>query len=196
MDSLIIATSNAGKLLELNALLDPIKCVTQASLGIEPVEETQSTFIENALLKARHASAIAKQPALADDSGLVVPALQGAPGIFSARYAGPGASDADNIKYLLKQLNPIPPSQWQAYFYCAIVLIEHASDPTPIIASGRIDGIIINTPQGEHGFGYDPIFYVPEYQSTMAQLPAEVKNQMSHRAIALRQLQQQLQDHV
>ena len=106
MDSLIIATNNAGKLLELNTLLDPIKCIAQASLGIEPVEETQSTFIENALLKARHASAIANQPALADDSGLVVPALQGAPGIFSARYAGPSASDSDNIKHLLKQLHP------------------------------------------------------------------------------------------
>ena len=196
MDSLIIATNNAGKLLELNTLLDPIKCIAQASLGIEPVEETQSTFIENALLKARHASAIANQPALADDSGLVVPALQGAPGIFSARYAGPSASDSDNIKHLLKQLHPMPMSQWHAYFYCAIVLIEHATDPTPIIACGRIDGIIVNTPQGEHGFGYDPIFYVHEYQATMAQLSAEIKNQISHRAIALRQLRQQLQDHV
>lgn len=193
MNSLIIATSNLGKLRELNVLLDPIKCIAQSALGIEPVEETQHTFVENALLKARHASQIAKQPALADDSGLVVPALNGAPGIYSARYAGHHASDQDNIQHLLKQLEPIPQSAWLAYFYCAMVLVRHPEDPTPIIACGKINGIITQTQQGTEGFGYDPIFYLNEHQATMAQLAPHLKNQISHRAQALRLLQQQLQ---
>ena len=193
MDSLIIASSNAGKLKELRALLFPIQCIPQTELGIQSIEEDQLSFVENALLKARHASAFAKKPALADDSGLVVPVLNGEPGIFSARYAGTNASDQDNIRHLLNQLKLIPPTQWQAYFYCAIVVVQYPTDPTPIIVCGQVDGLIIPTPVGEHGFGYDPLFYLPSHDRTMAQLPQAIKNTISHRAKALYQLKQHLQ---
>ena len=191
--SLIIATSNAGKLRELSALLDPIQCISQTSLGITSVEEDKMSFVENALLKARHASHCGNQPALADDSGLVVPALGGEPGIFSARYAGEKARDQDNIALLLEKLQAIPSTQWHAYFYCAMVLVKHPQDPTPVIACGRIDGLISNQPAGSEGFGYDPIFYLPSHRCTMAQLPTELKNQISHRANALKQLYQHVQ---
>ena len=193
MKSLIIATSNTGKLAELTTLLLPIECIAQSTLGITSVEENKISFVENALLKARHASHLGKQPALADDSGLVVPALKGEPGIFSARYAGEHANDRDNIALLLERLKSIPRTQWQAYFYCAIVMVQHPEDPTPIIACGRIDGEITDSPQGSHGFGYDPVFYLPNHQCTMAQLSSTVKNTISHRAAALQQLYQQLQ---
>lgn len=191
MDSLILATSNAGKIQELSALLAPIHCIPQAQLGIEPTEENQLSFVENALLKARHASKLSQQPALADDSGLVVPALNGEPGIFSARYAGVNARDEDNIAQLLKNLKAIPDTQWQAYFYCVIVIMQHPQDPTPIIASGRIDGMITTQSKGSNGFGYDPIFYLPALQCTMAEVSTATKNTISHRAIALHELKKQ-----
>jgi XTP/dITP diphosphohydrolase len=188
MNELILATSNAGKINELNALLSPIVCIPQTELGINDAEETGLSFIENAIIKARHASLHAKKPALADDSGLVVPALNGAPGIYSARYAGINANDTNNINLLLHNMTHLTEERRNAYFYCAIALVHHEQDPTPIIATGLIHGTITTHPLGHQGFGYDPIFFVNEYQCTAAQLSANIKNTISHRAQALNQL--------
>jgi XTP/dITP diphosphohydrolase len=193
MKEIILATNNRGKIAELQAILAPTHCISQASLGIDSVEETGLSFVENALLKARYASRMTNKPALADDSGLVVAALNGEPGIYSARYAGINASDADNIIYLLDKLKGTPDSERQAYFYCAIVMVQHADDPTPLIACGQLHGVIARYAVGEHGFGYDPVFYIPSHQCTAAQLPAHIKNTISHRAEALKQLREQLQ---
>ncbi|WP_058484422.1 RdgB/HAM1 family non-canonical purine NTP pyrophosphatase [Legionella spiritensis] len=192
MKKIILATGNPGKIAELSTLLAPITCIPQAILGIRDVAETGLSFVENAIIKARHASQIADQPALADDSGLVVPALHGEPGIFSSRFAGEQANDKDNMALLLDKLRDIPENERQAYFYCAIVVVQHGHDPTPLIACGRIDGRINTIAAGEHGFGYDPVFYLNSHRCTMAQLPAKIKNNISHRARALRLLQQQL----
>ncbi len=189
MNELILATSNKGKIKELSALLSPTICIPQSELGIEDAEETGLSFVENALIKARHASRFAKIPALADDSGLVVPALDGAPGIYSARYAGLNANDSNNIELLLKNMATLSKEQRTAYFYCAIALVQHEKDPTPIIATGILHGTIITEAKGEHGFGYDPIFFIASYQCTAAQLSASIKNTISHRALALKQLQ-------
>ncbi len=190
MKQIILATSNNGKIKELNQLLAPIHCISQNDLGISSAEETGRSFIENAIIKARHASSIANEPALADDSGLVVPTLNGEPGIYSARYAGVGASDQENNTLLLKNMTHLDREQRQAYFYCAMVLVQHADDPTPIIATGIFHGIIHSSPSGSGGFGYDPVFYVKEYQCTAADLPANIKNTISHRAKALNQLRE------
>ncbi|HRD70950.1 MAG TPA: RdgB/HAM1 family non-canonical purine NTP pyrophosphatase [Legionella sp.] len=188
MNELIIATGNAGKLKEFQQLLSPIHCIAQSTLNIESVEENGLSFIENALLKARHASSLAGKPALADDSGLVVPALNGAPGIFSARYSGDYANDKSNIEFLIKNMADLNKEQRHAYFYCAIALVRHAKDPTPLIATGVFHGYINESPAGDGGFGYDPVFYLPEYQCTVAELPAGIKNSISHRAQALNTL--------
>ncbi|WP_419420139.1 RdgB/HAM1 family non-canonical purine NTP pyrophosphatase [Legionella sp. D16C41] len=193
MKEIILATTNSGKIIELQALLSPISCISQSSLEIESIAETGLSFFENALLKARHVSQATNKPALADDSGLVVPVLQGEPGIYSARYAGEQASSAQNMHLLLKKLAKIPDDHRQAFFYCAIVLVQYPTDPTPLIAFGRWFGKIAHEPAGEQGFGYDPIFYLPEYQCTVAQLPANIKNEHSHRAQALAQLKLQFE---
>ena len=190
MKNLILATSNPGKIAELQAILSSFHCIAQTSLGIPDADETGLSFIENALIKARHASRISNQPALADDSGLVVEALNGAPGIYSARFAGPQASNHDNIELLLSRLAQIPDEHRHAYFYCAIALVQHADDPTPIVATGKFTGQITRECKGEHGFGYDPVFYLPDYQCTLAELPSDIKNTISHRAMALKQLNQ------
>ena len=192
MKNLILATSNAGKIAELQTMLPSFHCISQTSLGITDAEETGLSFVENAIIKARHASRISHQPALADDSGLVVSALNGAPGIYSARFAGPKASSQDNIELLLSRLAQIPDEARSAYFYCAIALVQHADDPTPILATGTFHGEISREGRGEQGFGYDPIFYLPDYQCTLAELPSHVKNTLSHRAVALKQLHQLL----
>lgn len=189
MHELILATSNPGKIAELQAMLPLFHCISQQALGINDAEETGLSFIENALIKARHASLLSNKPALADDSGLVVLALNGEPGIYSSRFAGLNASDQDNIDLLLTRLTNVPDTQREAFFYCAIAFVKHANDPTPLIATGKFTGKISLTPCGEFGFGYDPIFYLPDYQCTLAQLPRDVKNTISHRAIALKQLQ-------
>ena len=194
MQEIILATSNAGKIKELRALLSPILCTPQQDLAISDAEETGLSFIENALIKARHASFIAQKPALADDSGLVVPILNGEPGIYSARYAGILANDKKNMDLLLQKMASIPSNQRQAYFYCAIALVQHAKDPTPIIATGLFHGSISTSIAGDEGFGYDPIFYLSEYQCTAAQLPATIKNTISHRAKALSQLRALIQN--
>lgn len=188
MNELILATSNKGKIKELNALLAPIHCISQSDLGIKDVPETGLSFIENAIIKARHASKEIHKPALADDSGLVVPALNGEPGIYSARYAGMDANDASNIELLLQNMYPLHQEERNAYFYCAIVLVQHEKDPTPLIATGLFHGRITQQPIGDQGFGYDPVFFVKEYQCTAAQLSATIKNKISHRAQALNQL--------
>lgn len=193
-NTIVLATSNSGKIKEIQAILHPIHCIAQSELGIGGVEETGLSFVENAILKARFTSHYAKQPALADDSGLVVPALQGEPGIYSARYAGNNASDEDNVHQLLTRMSPLKDDDRAAYFYCAIAVVQHEADPTPIIATGVFKGFITLHPAGTGGFGYDPVFYVPEYQCTAAELPASIKNKISHRAKALVQLQSLTQD--
>lgn len=188
MDTLILATNSKGKLAELTSLLAPIQCIAQHELQIPEAEETGLSFIENALIKARHASQYSTYPALADDSGLVIDALNGRPGIYSARFSGHHGTDADNIQKVLQFMEQVETSKRHAYFYCAIALVRYPDDPTPILATGRLDGYITLTPQGDHGFGYDPIFYLPSHAMTLAQLPAEQKNKLSHRAKALQSL--------
>lgn len=191
-NEIILATNNTGKIAELTAILSPMQCISQQIMGIESPEETGLSFIENAILKARHSSRYSNKPALADDSGLVVDALNGQPGIYSARFAGPSAKDQDNIALLLEKMAHLDGEHRHAYFYCAIALVQHADDPTPLIATGRCFGEITKAPQGDNGFGYDPVFYRPDYKCTFAELSAAIKNTISHRAKALMQLHDML----
>ncbi len=188
MDTVVLATLSQGKIAELTTLLAPIQCIAQAELRIPEVAETGLSFIENALIKARHASRLSIYPALADDSGLVVDALNGRPGIYSARFAGDKASDAANIQKLLQSMIDIEADTRQAYFYCAIALVRDPEDPTPILATGRLDGVILTAPRGQSGFGYDPVFWIPEQGKTLAELSSQEKNRISHRAQALQSL--------
>lgn len=192
MESIIIATNNSGKLAEFQSLLSPIRCISQTTYKIIPPAETGLSFIENAIQKARHASKISQQPALADDSGLVVPALSGRPGIHSARFAGPDATDEENIALLLNTMKPLAEQQRHAYFYCALALVQTHDDPTPLIALGKLQGSIIKKPVGSHGFGYDPIFFIQAHQKTLAELPEDIKNTLSHRSMALKSLKKEL----
>ncbi|WP_097458871.1 RdgB/HAM1 family non-canonical purine NTP pyrophosphatase [Mangrovitalea sediminis] len=188
--TLVLASNNTGKIRELTDLLSPLgfSLAAQGTLGVEPAEETAVTFVENALIKARHASRITGLPALADDSGLAVDALDGAPGVFSARYAGETASDADNNAKLLEALKAVPEEQRTASFHCVLVYLRHAEDPTPIICHGTWHGRILSALRGEQGFGYDPLFWVAERQCAAAELSRAEKSQLSHRGQALRQL--------
>ena len=188
MKRLVLASNNAKKLKELGALLAPLgfELVTQGSLGIPEAEEPFSTFVENALAKARHAAQLSGLPALADDSGLCVRALGGAPGVLSARFAGDPKSDSRNNTLLLEKLKG--ESDRAAHFVCLLVLVRHAGDPQPIIAEGNWHGEILQAAQGEHGFGYDPLFWVPDAGLSAAEMNAEAKNQCSHRALAMQQL--------
>ena len=194
MNKIVLASNNQGKLRELQAILDGTRltAVPQSEFAVTDAEETGLTFIENALIKARHASALARLPAIADDSGLEVDALDGAPGIYSARYAGPGASDQENLQKLLEALQDIPEPQRSARFQCVIVYLRHPQDPTPKVYQGTWEGRILFAPQGDNGFGYDPVFWVPTHQCSSAQLPAEVKNAISHRGQALAQFKQSI----
>ena len=190
----VIATGNAGKLREMSEILAPldIEVVAQSHYAFEPAEETGLSFVENALLKARHACLHTGLPAIADDSGLEVDALNGAPGIYSARYASEGASDEANMNKLIAEVRDLPEEQRSARFICVMVYLAHAEDPVPVVAEGIWNGIAITTPRGENGFGYDPMFYLPERDCTSAQLPAAIKNSLSHRGQALRQLVEKL----
>ncbi|MDT8403537.1 XTP/dITP diphosphatase [Sulfuriflexus sp.] len=190
MQKIVLASNNAGKVREINQILAGlgVEVVPQAEFDIPEAEETGLTFVENAILKARHAAQLSGLPAIADDSGLEVDALQGAPGIYSARYAGVGASDRDNLNKLLKALQDVPKAERSARFQCLMVFMRHAEDPTPLICQGTWEGRILETAQGENGFGYDPVFYVPEQGCSSAQLDAGTKNQLSHRGKALREL--------
>ncbi|GAB51322.1 XTP/dITP diphosphatase [Atlantibacter hermannii] len=190
MQKVVLATGNAGKVRELASLLQDfgLDIVAQTDLGVESAEETGLTFIENSILKARHAAAITGLPAIADDSGLAVDALGGAPGIYSARYAGVDASDRQNLEKLLVALKDVPDGQRQAQFHCVLVYLRHADDPTPLVFHGVWPGEITHAPAGEGGFGYDPIFYVPSEGKTAAELTREEKSAISHRGQALKQL--------
>lgn len=195
MTRLVIATGNAGKLKELEALLadSGITIVSQKSLGVSDAEETGLSFVENALIKARHAAAATGLPALADDSGLCVDILGGAPGIYSARYAGEGATDARNNQKLLETLQPLrTQTPLTARFVCVLALVRHANDPLPLICQAEWAGEILAAPRGEQGFGYDPLFWVAEEGMSSAELPRERKNTLSHRAKALQQLRQHI----
>ncbi len=190
----VLASGNTGKLKEFAALLEPLRMTvsSQAEHGVTPAEETGLTFVENALIKARHAAATAGLPAIADDSGLVVPALGGAPGIYSARYAGVEADDARNNAKLIADLEGIDARE--AYFYCAIVMMRDALDPTPLISCAAWHGKIVDTPRGTQGFGYDPHFLVPTLNATSAELPRDEKNALSHRGQAVQGLLEQLSE--
>ncbi|UCV03359.1 RdgB/HAM1 family non-canonical purine NTP pyrophosphatase [Dechloromonas denitrificans] len=188
MKKLVLASNNAKKMKELNALLAPLgfEVIPQGQLGIPEAEEPHCTFVENALAKARHAAQLSGLPALADDSGLCVAALGGAPGVYSARYAGEPKSDARNNAKLLAEL--AGQTDRRAHFACVLVLVRAADDPQPIIAEGQWHGVILEAQRGADGFGYDPLFYVPTHCQTAAELDATVKNQLSHRGLAMQQL--------
>lgn len=194
MQKLVLASGNRGKLKEFADLLNNrgFSVHAQSEFGLDAVEETGLTFVENALLKARHVCSQTGLPALADDSGIEVDALKGQPGIYSARFAGPNASDADNNRKLLNELAEIPDDRRTARYHCILVLMRHAEDPTPLICQGTWEGRILPAPVGDGGFGYDPLFFVPSHQCSAAQLAKEEKNRISHRAIALERLLQSL----
>lgn len=191
---LVLASNNAGKLREFSALLAPLgyEVIPQQALGIPEAEEPHVTFVENALAKARHAALASGLPALADDSGLVVPALDGAPGVYSARYGGEPKSDARNNQRLLDELaRPEADGSARsraAHYVCVLVFVSHANDPQPLIAEGEWHGEIVDSPRGNAGFGYDPYFLVPAHGKTVAELAPELKNSLSHRGRATRAL--------
>jgi XTP/dITP diphosphohydrolase len=190
----VLASANPGKQREFAALLNPygIELVLQTAIGIASVAETGTSFEANALLKARHAAQLSGLPALADDSGLEVDALGGRPGIHSARYAGESASDQDNNSKLLAELAAVPPAARTARYRCVLALVRRPADPAPVLASGSWQGSIALNPAGSQGFGYDPLFVPEGMQGSAAELPAEVKNRLSHRGQALTSLLQQL----
>lgn len=189
MSTFIFASNNKGKIAEINQLVKPygLQAISQADAGITAIEETGLTFIENALIKARHAAKLSGLPALADDSGLVVPALHNEPGLYSARYAGPSANDQQNIDKLLTQVATIPENQRQAYYYCALVFLTEPQDPCPILCEGTWHGVIVTRPRGTQGFGYDPVFLDQDLGRTAAQLNSSEKNKISHRGRAMQQ---------
>lgn len=190
----VLASGNAGKLVEIREVLadSPVELVAQDELGIGDAEETGATFVENAILKARHAARISGLPALGDDSGLCVDALAGAPGLLSARYAGEHGNSAANIAKLLDALKDVPEAARSAHFFCIIVLLRHPDDPAPLIAEGRWQGRILEAPRGHGGFGYDPIFFDPSRNASAAELEATIKNRISHRGQALARLRELL----
>jgi XTP/dITP diphosphohydrolase len=185
--TLVIATANAGKLTEFQALLAglPFAPVSQTSMGVPSPAETGASFAANALIKARHAAATTGEAAIADDSGLEVDALGGAPGVYSARYAGDGAGDAANNAKLLAALAGLPPASRRARYRCALVYVDGPDDPQPLEAEGCWEGLILDVPRGSGGFGYDPYFWLPERNITAAELPPDEKNRLSHRGRAL-----------
>ena len=190
---IVLASGNQGKIKEIQTILKRHPIVPQSQFNVEEAEETGSTFIENAIIKARNAALHCNLPSIADDSGLVVDALNGAPGVISARYAGRGASDQENLLKLLKDLENIPTEQRTARFVCVIVFMRHANDPLPIIAQGVWEGRILTEAVGENGFGYDPVFWVPTHQKASAELSPEIKNSLSHRGQALALLSDSIQ---
>ena len=187
---IVLATSNAGKIAELQAMLKalPIEWIPQSEFHIPDADETGLTFVENAILKARHASKISGLPALADDSGLVVEALDGAPGVFSARYAGLNATAEERNQKLLAALKNVDDAERGAAYHCLLALVEYEDDPVPLICHGIWEGSILREPRGKNGFGYDPIFYVPTHRCSAAELSSTEKNRISHRGQVVAQL--------
>ena len=193
MKKIILASNNKGKIREFNTMLSGLyEVISMSDRQVEEVPETGLTFVENALIKARNASEQSGLPALADDSGIVVDALGGEPGIYSARYAGKHGDDEANTQKLLDQMHAIPEGERTARFWCAIVFVEHANDPTPIIIQRGWEGEILRKKVGENGFGYDPIFYVPTHGCASAELAPKIKNTFSHRGRALTALLEEL----
>jgi XTP/dITP diphosphohydrolase len=190
MHKIVLATNNPGKVREINEMLAgyDLSVVSQSAFNVPDIEETGLTFVENALLKARNACMHTGFPAIADDSGLEVDALKGAPGIYSARYAGQGATDEANLQQLLDDLREIPQSGRTARFQCLMVYLRHPHDPTPRIFQGTWEGRVLDAPRGENGFGYDPVFFVPTHNCASAELEPDIKNSLSHRGQALRAL--------
>lgn len=191
---IVLASNNAGKVREINAMLagHNLQIISQSEFSVPEIEETGLTFVENAILKARNAASHTGLPAIADDSGIEIPALNGQPGIYSARYAGIGASDEENLYKLIDEIRKLPEEKRQARFVCLMVFLRYANDPVPVIVEGIWDGFAVTEPKGKNGFGYDPMFYVPTQQCMSAELPPEVKNSISHRGQALRKLIAQL----
>lgn len=187
---IVLATSNPGKIEEIRLLAKdlPIEWILQTELNIPDAEETGKTFIENAILKARHAAKLSGLPALADDSGLVIDALNGAPGIFSARYAGVDATAAERNQKILNDMRDVPREDRAASYHCVLALVEYENDPVPLICHGVWEGSILDNPRGKNGFGYDPIFYVPTHKCSAAELSTEEKNTISHRGQVMEQL--------
>jgi len=187
MRHIVLASNNAGKVREINELLTDsgISVTAQSEFDVPDIEETGLTFVENAILKARNAAAHTGLPAIADDSGLEVDALNGAPGIYSARYAGSGASDEDNLRKLLNDIKDVPDAGRTARFQCLMVYLHNEKDPTPLIVQGTWEGRILAAPRGDNGFGYDPIFFVLTHNCSSAQLEPAIKNSLSHRGQAL-----------
>jgi XTP/dITP diphosphohydrolase len=196
MKRLVLASGNPGKLRELARILDDLgyDLHPQSEFDVPEVAETGTTFVENAIIKARHAAAHTGLPALADDSGIEVDALDGAPGVYSARFSGPHADDAANNALLVEKLRQVAPEQRGARYRAVIVLMRHAADPSPIICEGSWEGVIQLEPAGAGGFGYDPYFYLPELGCSSAQLSADEKNRLSHRGQALRELKRRLSE--
>ena len=194
MKRIVLASGNRGKLAEIREILagGAIECIAQSELGIDDAEENGLSFVENALIKARHAANASGLPALADDSGLLVDALGGAPGLISARYAGVHGDATANNRKLLQALADVPAHLRTAHFFCVVVFLRSAADPAPIICQGRWHGKILESPRGVNGFGYDPLFFDPKLGAGAAELDASVKNQVSHRGQALAQLRQAL----
>lgn len=195
---IVFASQNSGKIAEIAALLSnvAIEIIPQKHFSIADVPETAATFIENALIKARHACKHSQLPAIADDSGLVVPALKGAPGIYSARFAGENATAEKNNQKLLQAMQAIHGDDRRAYFYCALVFLLHENDPTPIICEGKWWGKMLTAERGQQGFGYDPLFFIPELNKTAAELSRLQKNALSHRGIALQSLIKRLAEKI
>jgi len=191
---LVLASGNPGKLHELSAILDGLgyELRPQSEFDVSEVAETGTTFVENAIIKARHATIDTGLPALADDSGIEVDALDGAPGVYSARFSGPGADDASNNALLVEKLRDVPPMERSARYRAVIVLMRHAADPSPLICEGSWEGVIQLEPAGNGGFGYDPYFYLTDQECTSAQLTAAEKNRLSHRGKALAELKRKL----
>ncbi len=196
MKQLVLASGNPGKLRELSAILDELgyQLHAQSEFGVDEVAETGTTFVENAIIKARHAATITGLPALADDSGIEVDALDGAPGVYSARFAGANADDAANNALLVDKLRNVPPAERSARYRAVIVLMRHAADPSPLICEGSWEGMIQLDPAGDGGFGYDPYFFLPDLGCTSAQLSASEKNRLSHRGAALQELKRKLKE--
>jgi len=193
-NKIVLASGNAGKVREINKLLSDhgIEVVPQTEFGVPEAVEDGLTFVENALKKARHAAKLTGLPAIADDSGIEVDALGKRPGIYSARYSGEGATDAKNNEKMLAELKDVAEENRTARYWCVMVYLESENDPTPIITQGSLEGVIMTAPQGDGGFGYDPIFWLPEQKCAAAELSMEEKNKISHRAIALNALAEML----
>ena len=196
MKNIIIASNNQGKIDEFQQLFagnEEISIIGQQNLSVPDVAETGQTFVENALIKARNAARCSGMPAVADDSGIVVDALNGAPGIYSARFGGANTTDQNNNEKLLMAMEDVPAGQRGAYYICVLVFLRNPTDPSPLICQGIWRGEILQAPQGDSGFGYDPLFYIPELDCSAAQLSKEKKNQLSHRGKAMRELIPQIE---